>query len=91
MLMMGWDFGGSPTKWNDLALLFQAENAAVFPYQKQLDYYLQRGRAKVLLTITSSYPISLIKTDINDLAALFKTNKRNKQFKSHKVQIEVWT
>jgi hypothetical protein len=48
-------------------------------------------RAKVLLTITSSYPISLIKTDINDLAALFKTNKRHKQFKSHKVQIEVWT
>jgi hypothetical protein len=28
MLMMCWDFGGSPTKWNDLALLFRAENAA---------------------------------------------------------------
>jgi hypothetical protein len=39
--------------------------------------------------LNSLYPISLIKTDINDLAALFKTNKRHEQFKSHKVQIEV--
>jgi hypothetical protein len=54
-----------------------------------LHFFARVKKNKLKNKLNSLYPISLIKTDINDLAALFKTNKRHEQFKSHKVQIEV--